>query len=704
MEKTKMLKVIADYDDNPVDVTAEVNFIWNIANKLRGTYQSDKYKDVIIPMTIIRRFECALVKTKDRTQEIAKIFGEGCPDEVLFKETGVGYFNLSDFTLKTLLDEPDNLEENFRSYISKFSGNVREILQSLEFDKQIAKMAKSDRLFTVMKSFSEIDLNPEKVDSIKMGYIFEDLIRRFSENAEAGDHYTGRDIVKLIVSLICAEGCEDLMQPGRVVKVLDQACGTGGMLSTSQNFILHMNPEADVYLYGQEINPESYAICKAEMLIRGQDADNIQLGDSLKSDKFEEEKTVRFVIENPPFGTAWGGKDAPEGTEEAVIRQYESSEHYEGGLPGKGDMQLLFIQRALDKINPKDGRAAIITNGSPLFTGGTTSGESQIRRWLLEHDYIEAIVALSPDSFYNTGIGTYVNILTKNKSEKRKGKIQLIDASGICHPLRKPLGMKKNEITREDREKILELYVNFEENEHCKIFDNAEFIYREYTIMQPMKRNYMITEDRIEAAKAAGCFTSLYDERKVTELNEKLENGEKLTKKEEKALEKYEAGKAVYDDLMKNLTGAVSDTVWNCRDGFMPVLKNLLPKVNGKACLDAKGLLKLAGGLSQRDENALVQTDKKGNIEYDPETKDTEIVKGTDTIEEYMAREILPHIPDAVWFFEEDAKKGTVKTGAEIPFTRYFFKYQKPETMEALEAKIMESQDEIGKDLDELFE
>ena len=252
MEKTKMLKVIADYDDNPVDVTAEVNFIWNIANKLRGTYQSDKYKDVIIPMTIIRRFECALVKTKDRTQEIAKIFGEGCPDEVLFKETGVGYFNLSDFTLKTLLDEPDNLAENFRSYIDKFSGNVKEILQSLEFDKQIAKMAKSDRLFTVIKAFSEIDLNPEKVDSIKMGYIFEDLIRRFSENAEAGDHYTGRDIVKLLVSLICAEGCEDLMQPGRVVKVLDQACGTGGMLSTSQNFILHMNPEADVYLYGQE--------------------------------------------------------------------------------------------------------------------------------------------------------------------------------------------------------------------------------------------------------------------------------------------------------------------------------------------------------------------------------------------------------------------------------------------------------------------
>ena len=567
MEKTKMLKVIADYDDNPVDVTAEVNFIWNIANKLRGTYQSDKYKDVIIPMTIIRRFECALVKTKDRTQEIAKIFGEGCPDEVLFKETGVGYFNLSDFTLKTLLDEPDNLEENFRSYISKFSGNVREILQSLEFDKQIAKMAKSDRLFTVMKSFSEIDLNPEEVDSIKMGYIFEDLIRRFSENAEAGDHYTGRDIVKLLVSLICAEGCEDLMQPGRVVKVLDQACGTGGMLSTSQNFILHMNPEADVYLYGQEINPESYAICKAEMLIRGQDADNIQLGDSLKADRFEEEKTVRFVIENPPFGTAWGGKDAPEGTEEAVIRQYESGEHYEGGLPGKGDMQLLFIQRALDKINPKDGRAAIITNGSPLFTGGTTSGESQIRRWLLEHDYIEAIVALSPDSFYNTGIGTYVNILTKNKSEKRKGKIQLIDASGICHPLRKPLGMKKNEITREDREKIMKLYVNFEENEHCKIFDNAEFIYREYTIMQPMKRNYMITEDRIDAAKAAGCFTSLYDESKVAELNEKLENGEKLTKKEAKRVRTL--GKILFILYIIFLVYFLFLSDWYGREGVM---------------------------------------------------------------------------------------------------------------------------------------
>lgn len=702
MENTK-LKLVTDYDDNPVDVTAEVNFIWNIANKLRGTYQPDKYKDVIIPMTIIRRLECALDKTKEHVEQVKAIMGEDCPEDVLFSEAGCHYFNLSKFTLGALLDDPDNLVENFKCYIDGFSSDVKEILANLEFEKQIKKMYDSDRLFSVIKDFSELNLDPEKVDSVKMGYIFEDLIRRFSENAEAGDHYTGRDIVKTMISLLLAEGSEDIMTGARVVKILDQACGTGGMLSTCQNFILHMNPEADVNLFGQEINPESYAICKAEMLIRGQEADNIRKQDSMKADCFDTEK-MRFVVENPPFGEAWGGKDAPEGTEDAVNRQFEEGKRFEAGLPGKGDMQLLFIQAALDKLRPEDGKAAIITNGSPLFTGSTTSGESQIRKCLLEKDRIEAIIALAPDSFYNTGIGTYINIFSMNKSEKRKGKIQLIDASSICHPLRKPLGMKKNEITKEDREKIVELYSNFEENEFCKIFDNAEFIYREYTIMQPMKRNYMITEDRIEAAKAAGCFTSLYDESKVSELNEKLENGKKLTKKEEKVLEKYEAGKAVYDDLMKNLTGAVSDTVWNCRDGFMPVLKNLLPKVNGKACLDAKGLLKLAGGLSQRDENALVQTDKKGNIEYDPETKDTEIVKGTDTIEEYMAREVLPHIPDAVWFFEENAKKGTVKTGAEIPFTRYFFKYQRPETMETLQAKIMESQGEIGKDLDELFE
>lgn len=278
----------------------------------------------------------------------------------------------------------------------------------------------------------------------------------------------------------------------------------------------------------------------------------------------------------------------------------------------------------------------------------------------------------------------------------------MIDASGICHPLRKPLGMKKNEITKEDREKIVELYSNFEENEFCKIFDNNEFIYREYTIMQPMKRNYAITAERIEAMKKTDCLSTIYDEDKLAELETKLEETGKLSKKDEKQLEKYRKNKAVFEDILSKLNAAVSDTVWNCLDGFIPVLKDMMPKVNGKN-MDKKTLEKIAGGLSERDETAQMQKDKNGNIVYDQAKKDTEIVKGTDTIEEYMKREVLPHIPDAAWFFEENAKKGTVKTGAEIPFTRYFFKYQRPEAMEVLQKRIMASQEEIGKDLEDLF-
>lgn len=704
----KCVALITNFDDNPLDVTKEVNFIWNIANKLRGTYQPEKYKEVIIPMIILRRFECALEKTKD---EVFKILERkpDMPEQVLEKVSGCLYFNRSRYTLKELLTDPDKLVENLKYYINQFSSDAREIFEYLDFGKQIDKMAKSGRLFAVVKSFSELDLDPVRIDTVKMGYMFEDLIRRFSENAEAGDHYTGRDVTKLANGIAMASGSDDILQGVKVVNVMDQACGTGGMLSTCQNYILHINPNAIVNLYGQEVNPESYAICKAEMLIRGQKADNIRLQDSLQKDCFGEERKMRYVVENPPFGTAWGGKDAPEGTEAAVVKQFEEGKRYVAGLPGKGDAQLLFIQSAIDKLDPENGRATIITNGSPLFTGGTTSGESQIRKWLLDNDRIEAIIALPTDLFYNTGIGTYINVYSMNKAPERKGKIQLIDASGIYHTLRKPLGKKKNEISKEDREKIISLYANFEENDLCKIFDKEEFIYREYTIMRPMTRNYAFEERRIQAMKEANVLSNVYDEAKIAELEEKS-GIEGLTKKEVTQLNKLKNGKADYDTIFDALEAASKSeewgsVVWASMDSFIPVLKKLMPKVNGKN-MDKKMLEKIALALSVRDESAMIEVDKKGNIIYDPETKDTEIVKGTDTIEAYMEREVLPHIPDAAWFFEEDlaAKKPVIKTGAEIPFTRYFFKYERPEALEALQAKILAGQSEIEEGLGELFE
>lgn len=687
----------AMWDDTPIDVTTEVNFIWSITNKLRGPYQSDKYKDVIIPMTIIRRFECALASTKKEVVEKYKA-NPAYPAKAMYRVSGYQFYNTSDFDLAELINDADHLAANFRNYIQSFSANIQDIIKSLDFDKQINKMDKNNRLLAVVKAFSEIDLDPRTIDNVKMGYIFEELIRKFSENAEAGDHYTGRDIIKTMVNILLAEGCDDIFDDGKVITILDQACGTGGMLSTSYNFIRRYNQTADVRLFGQEINPESYAICLAEMLIKGQNAENIRMQDTMKADCFKDTK-MRFVIENPPFGTAWGGKDAGEGVELAV--QEEAKKGFDGrfgaGLPSSGDMQLLFIQSAVDKMDDNFGRAAIIENGSPLFSGGTSSGESQIRRWLLESDLIEAIIALPTDLFYNTGIATYIWVLSKNKREERKGKIQLIDATGIYHKLRKALGNKKNEITPEDRKEITNLYANFTENELCKIYKNEEFIYREYVVMQPLQRSYAITEERIEKMLSGGALGNLYDEAKVLE----LENMEELSGKDLKKLENYQNNKPVYDSIVEALKQAVSEEVYLSLTAFMPALI----KVLADSTADKKLIDKIADGLSVMDKSAEIQKDKKGNILYDKETKDTEIVKYEEDIDTYMAREVLPHIPDAVAFFEEkaDAKNPVIKTGAEIPFTRYFYKYQQPTPSEELEQKFLILEKSVNERIAKLF-
>lgn len=581
------------------------------------------------------------------------------------------------------------------------SPNVQEIIMSnsagLDFEKQIDKMDKHNRLFGIVKKFSELDLNPKTIDNIKMGYIFEDLIRRFSENAEAGDHYTGRDIIKTMVNILLAEGCDDIFEEGKVITACDQACGTGGMLSTTENYIKRFNPSANIRLFGQEVNPESYAICLAEMLIKGQNAENIRLQDTMKADCFPDTK-MRFMVENPPFGQPWGGKDAAEGVEEAVNKEKNraNSRWGSGYLPGTGDMQLLFIQSAVDKMDDACGRAAIIENGSPLFTGGTSSGESQIRRWLLEKDLIEAIIALPTDLFYNTGIATYIWVLSKNKSKKRIGKVQLIDASGICHPLRKSLGKKRNEITPEDRKKITELYANFEENELCQIYDNEEFMYREYAVRQPLQRSYAINDERIENLVVSGALSSIYDEAKVNE----LENSEEeLSAKDEKTLEKLKAGKPIYDSIFETLNANRSKKKYMEPKSFTAVIEELFPN------LDKKLQGKIVDGLSMMDKDAEIQKDKKGNVLWDNDTKDTEIVKYSEKIEDYMAREVLPHIPDAEAFFEEDlgAKKPVVKTGAEIPFTRYFYKYQQPKASKELAKEFVDLDKSVNKRIAKLF-
>lgn len=690
---------MTDVQEKAVDISKETNMIWTIANRLRGAYKADKYRDTIIPMTIIRRFECALAETKSKVVEQFKK-NDKTPRQILERLSGYKFYCTSEFTLDELQTDPDNLASNFKAYINGFSPNIQDIINSLKFMPQIDDLDKNGRLLSVIRGFAELDLYPASVPTIKMGYIFEDLIRRFSENAEAGDHYTGRDIIRLMVDVLFAEGCEDLKENGKIISVLDQACGTGGMLSVTETRIKELNPSAEVHLFGQEINDESYAICLAEMLIKGQEEENIKHVNTFKTDCFPERK-MRLVLENPPFGTPWSGKDSEDGSEEAVKAEFAKglSGRWGAGLPSGGDGQLLFLQSAVNKLDPDCGRAAIIENGSPLFTGGTSSGESQIRRWLLEKDLLEAIIALPTDLFYNTGIATYIWILSKNKSKKRKGKVQLIDASSFYEKLRKSLGNKRVEITPNNREQITKLYQDFTENEYSKIFDNEDFMYREYTVMQPLQRSYMINDERIENMISKGSLNAIYDEAKVYE----LENSEEdLASKDKKMLEDFYSNKPLYDSILEALNKNKSEKKYLAPNEFLPVLKDVLPPIVG---ITSKLIEKIADGLSLMDKEAEIQKDKKGGIIYDKETADTEIVPFKEDIESYMKREVLPHIPDAKAFFDENlsAKKPVIKTGAEIPFTRYFYKYQKPESSEVLKQQFIDLEKSVQVRISALF-
>ena len=685
----------AFWDESPIDVTQEANFIWSIANKLRGSYMPDKYGDVIIPMTIIRRFECALEATKSKVTNMFKK-DPNHPAKALCKLSGYQFYNTSDYDLAELCNDSENIASNFKSYINNFSTNVLELLKQLEIHSHIDKMGKDGCLYSVVKAFSELDLSLSTFDSIRMGYIFENLIGRFFQNVDAGQFYTGRDVIKLLVEILMSEGCDDIFDDGKVITVCDQACGTGGMLSTAYNYIKHFNPTADVRLFGQEFMGVSYAVGLAEMLIKGQNSENFRHVDTFKVDCFENIK-MRFVIENPPFGTPWSGKDAKEGQEDAVRKEYAKGDigRWGHGLPDGGDSQLIFMQSAIDKMDEKRGRAAIIENSSSLMSSKAAAGESQIRRWMLESDLIEAVIALPVDLFYNTGIQTYVWILSKNKRPERRGKVQLINAAKFFHKLRKAVGDKKNEISPEDRKVIAHLYADFVENEYCKIYRNEEFLYREYTVMQPLQRSYAITEERIESMLINGSLNTLYDEAKVRDFENQ---GVAISDKDQKSLDKFIASKPTFDMIIDTLRANVSDKLYLSPKPFIDYLATILS-------VEKRWIEKVADGLSVMDKSAEIQRDKKGNIIYDKETAETEIVKIEENIYDYMKREVLPHVPDAVASFEEklDAKKPVIKTGADIAFTRYFYQYQQPEASESLEKKFLELDTSVNERINKLF-
>ena len=470
-------------------VSEKASLIWSIADKLVGVYKPHEYGDVILPLTVLKRFDSVLSDTKDKVLEMAKKYPETfAKRDFILKETaGQKFYNTSKYDFKKLLDDPDNIGENFYNYINGYSDEVKDIIKNFDLNKQIEKMAGNGILYQVIDTFNseKANLHPSYVSNIEMGYIFEEIIRRFNElsNEEAGQHYTPREVIELMVNLIF-EDEEDLADSSKIKTVYDGACGTGGMLTASMEYAKKLNSSSRMLCYGQELNAQTYAICKADMLIKGEDSNNIRHGNTLSGDLFPGE-TFDYIIMNPPFGIEWKNEKA------AVLKEAEkgSDGRFPAGTPAISDSQLLFLQNAVSKMKPEGSKIAIVHNGSALFKGDAGSGESEIRRYVIENDLLDCIIQLPNDMFYNTGIATYIWILSNKKPGHRVGKVQLINASDFYNKMRKNLGSKRNELSKEHIDNITKIYGDFVENEYSKIFENEYFGYRKVTVLQPELNN-----------------------------------------------------------------------------------------------------------------------------------------------------------------------------------------------------------------------
>ena len=575
-----------------MSLSAHINekaaLIWAIADKLTGVYKPHEYGEVILPLTVIRRFDCILADTKDAVLEkYESVKNLPMKDVFLRKAAGHDFYNSSKYTFERLIADPDNIEENFNKYLQGFSENVRDIIDKFKFGGHITTMANKGILYIVLKEFTtaKANLHPDVISNLEMGYIFEEIIRRFSEshNEDAGQHYTPREVIRLMVNILFCDD-NDVLSGTNVAKTIyDPACGTGGMLSVAEEYLHELNAATELLAFGQEINDQTFAICKADMLIKGNKAEFIKDGNTLSDDQFEGQ-TFDYIISNPPFGREW--KNEKTKVEAEAKRGYAG--RFGPGLPAVGDGQMLFLLTAISKMKPVSqggSRIAIIHNGSPLFTGDAGSGPSDIRKYILENDLLEAIIALPNDIFYNTGIATYIWVLSNKKTgTKREGKVQLINANGLFEKRRKALGNKRNDITEEAIAEITRLYGDFRESEISKIFDTADFGYTKIVVERPLRD----------------------------------ENGELIL--------------------------------------------------------------------------------KKGKPQPDAALRDTENVPLTEDIQAYFKREVLPFAPDA-WI---DDKKS--KIGYEIPFTRYFYKYEAPRPSAEIMAEILELEKELDGALAEVFE
>ncbi len=635
-------------------------FIWSIANLLRGTYKAADYGKVVLPFTVLRRLDSALEGSKQAVLEAKKqkSTSGAALDFILQKASGYSFYNTSPYDLKKAAGDTTNLKANLLAYIEGFSANVRDIFDKYEFTAQLTKLDENDLLLLVTQRFYQLDLHPDKVSNIEMGLIFEELIRQFAElsNETAGEHFTPRDVVRLIVNLLFANDDEVLSRRGVIRTLYDPTAGTGGMLSVADDYIRHLNPDASLTLSGQELNGESYAIAKADMVIKGQDIDNMVWGDTLTNDGHHG-KHFDYCLANPPFGVEWKKQ-----------QDFVESEHKERGFDGRfgpglprvSDGSLLFLLHIVKKMRTVaedggGGRIGIVFNGSPLFTGAAGSGESEIRKYLLEQDLVEAIIGLPKDLFYNTGIATYIWILSNHKPSERRGKVQLIDATNEFEKLRKNLGDKRVEISQSNIENIVRVYHDFEESETSKICNNSDFGYTTITVEQPLRLSWAVKPERIEAALAAKAF-------------EKLSAGDRIQ------LEEALAAEAALD------TSSTTDST---------EFTKRIQKAVSELCLNASQLRNLVAGLAEHDDEAPLVRDAKGKLVADSALRETENVPLSADIDEYAAQEIAPHLQD----FWLDRSKD--KVGYEIPFTRHFYKYVSPKPLAEIDEELKRVAEDI---------
>jgi len=659
------------------------DFIWSVADRLRGDYKRSEYGKVILPLTVLRRMDCVMAPTRQAVWDRAASYTGENREALLLAASKLPFYNLSEQTFATITNDSGSVAKNLKDYIRGFSAEAAEIINRYEFHLQIDRLDNADLLYQVVRQFAGLDLSPQAVDNHTMGFIFEELIRKFADasNETAGEHFTPREVIELMVELLLAPDDDRLTKPGQVVNILDPACGTGGMLSAAEEHIRKLNPGVRVNLYGQELNAESYAICRSDMLLKGHTAKNIRFGNSFSQDGHDG-ATFAYMLANPPFGVEWKKV-------EKAVRQEHEDRGFDGrfgaGLPRINDGSFLFLQHMMRKMQPlkKDEagdevggtRLAIVFNGSPLFTGGAGSGESEIRRWIIEHDYLEAIVALPDQLFYNTGISTYFWIITNRKPADRKGRVILIDARDQWTKMRKSLGEKRKEITRPQIDHICAIYRDaltivgdqtHEDHTRVKVFANRDFGYQRITVDRPLKLRFELAEDSLTQLGASAAVKKALGGEAVVELMvaalKPLLGSQWATKAE------------AWDELRKAMVDG--GVLWPSAAPFQ------------KAMRDAVGVT---------DSEGEVQL-LKGKTEPDPDLRDNENVPLNEDIDEYFAREVLPHVPDA-WIAETRNPKTKqverYKVGYEIPFTRHFYVYTPPRPLAEIDAELKSLEAEI---------